>query len=1060
MNRLATFGIVLAVLALGAFAARPAAAMNYHRIHSLSEPLNHTWTDELIHLDEDIKEANVAADTFSVTLNEDRPVPVQVEVLKGTPEEVKRVRLWLKITLPAGADELPIRITYNDQQKAASQPAGGAAVRIEKDRVALSTGVAEVLLQGTAAPKGDPEPLAKLPPILGARPAGAPAWYGRWQVRSDVPAAKVETTVVARGPVWAEVRLKYTFAAKGKAYELAVRGTAGEPWIDVRESYRLNEGDRLIATFRDRLKPAEALWLPWFVWEDGSVRPVNAVQRVSLAEKAGGGVFATLRPKWAQTRDSAQVCLAVGSGDNDPAVGLLMTSPADWQRPYEQFVQASVLAEGRGMAFEFPLAEGARHWALLAGSADRFDSEAELQALMRKNADIPLDRVLADWRFTWRRNEKDPAPHILTTWKRFQEIRAECQSGDDTPAARLIRQVLDGKTKGDQRLAEFLAGKRQDLGAGSVGAAIYLDRSYQDDFFTPTTYPRRLKRALQMADLAAAGRPAGDAQAALVGYIFTDLNYWPGYANGWDVGNPNFHTDMYGNALSAAAMMPDHPHARRWMKFAVDDLKDDLRRVVFMPGGAGYECPGYHAYALGHMLGMMQTIQNSGLGDPFQWPEVRSTIEFLRNLHTPPDPRLGRRSLAAIGDTHPWQEGAGALFGMVAAGFKETDPEFAAQCMAMYRHYYGEAGSGDLVQDVLQVDQSVPAADLKAMDWSSHAYPGFGAVLRSRFGTPGEAFATLKCGQARGHYQGDELSFHFFGAGMPLALDWHCGYQPRPDQEHMHNRVNLGDNENMDAVGKVIAFRTADAADLAVGEARSKRLRKMPRYAHEIVWQASYPRRTLADEAVYRRYLMLVKHTDGSGLEDYLVVRDELDSSEPATFNLFVLARTAEQNGREVRFDGQLAADAVLYFAAPNPEKVEFDRWSWPKQDSSSMIPPDFKIGADRWTKGELQQWVRVTAKPGEPFLAVLYPYRKGAAVPRFEPLDGGKGVRVTLGQETEDVLVASDPGEGVGGQAVVRRAGKTTVVLKAGEVPPLAQAPTRTSDLIYLDDLGGLVRP
>jgi len=181
-----------------------------------------------------------------------------------------------------------------------------------------------------------------------------------------------------------------------------------------------------------------------------------------------------------------------------------------------------------------------------------------------------------------------------------------------------------------------------------------------------------------------------------------------------------------------------------------------------------------------------------------------------------------------------------------------------------------------------------------------------------------------------------------------------------------------------------------------------------------------------------------VKHAAGDSMADYLVIRDELVSPESATFNLFVLARSAAQDGRRFLFDGQLAADAVAYVATPAPERFRLDRWAWPKQDDSSMIPPGFQIGKDRWRVGELQQWLRVSAAPGEPFLVVLYPYRKGEPPPAFEPLAGGKGVRVTAAGKSEEVYLATDPAPDAGGQAVVRREGRRTVVLKAKEVPRL----------------------
>jgi hypothetical protein len=53
--------------------------------------------------------------------------------------------------------------------------------------------------------------------------------------------------------------------------------------------------------------------------------------------------------------------------------------------------------------------------------------------------------------------------------------------------------------------------------------------------------------------------------------------------------------------------------------------------------------------------------------------------------------------------------------------------------------------------------------------------------------------------------------------------------------------------------------------------------------------------------------------------------------------------------------------------------------------------------------------------------------------VPQFQSLAGGKGVRVSLGGESEEVYLSTDPAPGIGGQAVVRREGQTTVILKPG---------------------------
>jgi len=618
-----------------------------------------------------------------------------------------------------------------------------------------------------------------------------------------------------------------------------------------------------------------------------------------------------------------------------------------------------------------------------------------------------------------------------------------------------LQRALDVRNLGAQAAAKLVPGQYAG-GEAAEAAAQFLARSYQDNLFAPPDLPRRLAPALLAADLASAGRPAGDARAAFLGYVFSDPDYWlvaPSEAvpkkegAGWDAGDQDYNRYIYTPALYAAAMMPDHPHARRWAAPALAAMREDLRRAVVVPSGAGTKCPAAKAAALAHLADLSRTAQNAGVEDPYKWPELRAGLEFLRTLHTPPDPRLGRRNLSPVGDAPPWGDSVGMLFGTAAGGFEPTDPKFAGVCRSLYRHYTGDRPGDDPLRELLATDPSITPAPLADAPWTSRALGGFGAVLRSRFGTDRETFAAFKCGPSQGGYHGDELSFHFYGAGFPLALDWQCGGRFLVEQEHMHNRVSVGDNENMDAVGELVAFEASDAADVAVGQIRSDRLRKMPHYPQEVVPGEAYPRRSLTVPAVYRRYLMLVRHAAGP-MEDYLVVRDELSGPEPATFNLFVLARSVKPDGQTFRFDGQLAADAVAFFAAPKADRFRLDRWAWPRQDESSMIPPAFRIGEDRWRTGELQQWLRVTASPGEAFLVVLYPCRKGSAVPQFESLAGGKGVRVTVAGRSEEVFLSTDAAPDAGGQAVVRRPGprpdsprQSAVVLKPGAVSPLGKS-------------------
>jgi hypothetical protein len=1054
---------------VGLASSSPARGAEFERPITLREPLGFTWTDELVHRDEALSEPRVAAATLSLEDAAGKAVPLQVEVLEGKPESVRRVRLWWKATLPAGRS-VTYQLTYNDENRKADAPAGGVSVGREGDggdRLVIrgggsaplpASGVDVAVAAPTAAFPRPREMAASPAPFLGVRPSGNETWRGEWSLAGPARVREIQTQVLAAGPVWAEVNVKYLFEDRNQSYEVTIRVVRDEPWADVREKTRLPVGCRMTAALRWPRGQAEAIWMPWFVDRDGHPQPAYDVQRLALDEKVRPGEpFATLRPRWTQSPANTQVLLANVLGiptmrpePNGPppptrpaVVGAVAVGAGDWVRPYDQLPTARVLDGRDGVAIDFPLVDGERHWALVAGATERLDSKAELQRLIRKNADLPLDRVLNDWVFQWPRRRGDPAPHVLTTWPRLEQITGDLAADRDTAAVRLVRKVQRGEVPGDRNFVDYLLRRRETFGPSLAAPALYLERSYQDELFSPLTYARHLAADMQRADLSYPGRPGGGAAAALVGYLFADPDFRPGRAGGWDAGPPDLLADSSAVLVIAAASIPDHPAAKSWMAAGVAGLKDVLRQAVVMPGGAGTENPARMVRTLASLLGPMQAARNAGGEDAFRWPEMRAALEFLRNLHTPVDPRVGRRTLAALGETAGWQDDAGAVFGMAALGLRDSDPKLAAVDMAMYRHYYDEKGGGDLVRDILQVDQSLAAAPLADAGWAGRAYPGFGAVLRSGFGSPHEAFAAFKCGAPRGHTLGDEMGFEFYGAASPLVPGWRCGPRFSLVQEHMHNRVTLGDDENMDAAGDLLASSFGPAADVAVGQVKADHLRQMPRFPGDVTPGAAYPRRTLEKEARYRRFLLLVKHPDGKDgdrgpIEDYLVVRDELAAADPATFNLFVLARGVRQTGQTFRFEGQLGTDTAVFFAAPEADKVVLDAWGWPKADESAMIPRAFRPGTDTWRGGELQQWLRVTAPPGQPFLAVVYPVRPGTPAPAFESLAGGRGVRVTVGDASEEVYLSTDPAPGAGGQAVIRRGGKDTVILKAGAVPGL----------------------
>jgi hypothetical protein len=92
----------------------------------------------------------------------------------------------------------------------------------------------------------------------------------------------------------------------------------------------------------------------------------------------------------------------------------------------------------------------------------------------------------------------------------------------------------------------------------------------------------------------------------------------------------------------------------------------------------------------------------------------------------------------------------------------------------------------------------------------------------------------------------------------------------------------------------------------------------------------------------------------------------------------------------------------------------------------------------------------------------VLYPKKQGAPEPQFETLEDGRGVRVKLGDETDEVFIATNwpAGAKVPGQAWIVQNGKTTVLLANNTVPALGEIKDARATARIIDDSAPTTQP
>jgi hypothetical protein len=402
--------------------------------------------------------------------------------------------------------------------------------------------------------------------------------------------------------------------------------------------------------------------------------------------------------------------------------------------------------------------------------------------------------------------------------------------------------------------------------------------------------------------------------------LYLDPDTFGDYWRYFSSENPNFATHWWSPVFTEAAKCKGHPRFNDLAKMVEMKLREDFYHSFTVPGGAGQECPGYMTLGTQHERTLF-CKEHFGF-DASQWPQYKAAGGFpIHASHPMPD---GSRKSHPGGDTHP------------------PGPDV----VAVARQYGVTNDPATFVTEEL---------------------PGFGAIFRNRPATPRETYFAFKSGPNRGHFHGDQLSFHYCAEGRPLAVDHHCSYAPRAGQEHMHNRVAFHTDKlpwaNMDGYERLIAFKTSAAVDAAIGQVESERLRITTKFPPEN-WDTYLPEEVFDVPMKYRRTVVMVKDTSvtsdsppagaHSPWPDFFVIRDQHTGPDVyATYCLHVLGERCERRGQAFDFDG------MRLFVA-RPADFTESRFDW-----------EHEYGGKETTKG-----LRLTVKKTREseFVTVLVP--------------------------------------------------------------------------------------
>lgn len=543
----------------------------------------------------------------------------------------------------------------------------------------------------------------------------------------------------------------------------------------------------------------------------------------------------------------------------------------------------------------------------LAEPAARKVREASMQTLVRF-AHLPVSKI-KDWVMTWPDVDKNVDHGIFRGLDDLAAMHAEIREGK-TPLAKMVNSYVDDMRKTlstttdakgnavesvDKKFGKDWATAKAIENGDVQTQAVFrftppgnfkpdarwiYNMSYTEGMLNPTTAPRGIRANIWDQSMnflwQKEGRTASNRNIAGMAYIFSDPDFWNGRYYDWGIGNPNFHTDMHNIPGMVAAQINTHPHAKRWADYSKREIYADVARSSWQPGGGWTESPGYTNHAFGVFLPTAHAFRRSDLVNPFDDKTFKDAIAFTENLATPIDKRKGVRGLMSIGDSNT--ELRVENYMQAAMAYEKSDPPFAGDLMALARSAIPEdelIKPGALGNTLTSTNPGI--APNPAWKLESRYFGGIGAFLRSKFGSPAEGLVTFKAGPARNHYQGDELSFTFWGQGDYVAVDYSSFYSPRMNPDWTHNKVSFGLSASS-PVARMMAYESTPEADLAVAENVNESLQIMTRpYASaRSLWD--YPPLRTAPKT-NRRLVLFVKHPEESPFADYLVIRDELSGT-------------------------------------------------------------------------------------------------------------------------------------------------------------------------------------
>ncbi len=940
---------------------------------TITEPLGWEWKHELISMPVSLPAGRKASTAVAVRSDNGEVTAGQIDI-SG--------RCWFHANLPASATRT-WRVDFQG-----NAPETDLRVQKESSGIMLSNSLIALRISESA-------------PLAGIRgPDGV--WRGSGRFDGTSPSRR-SVTVEASGPVLVRVRALYQWTGGG-SLDLIAEMRAGE------EAVRFEEKSSGVAKSSFVFELGKSFEQGCWTVQSPTIKkmppPGGGRTAYNFALDFSEESVSKLVPCYAWGLDLATWFAACSKRpDVSDWLGFFAIDAASW----EGGVAAALNVETGpgGLNVRLPLGNLQRHWGLLAAKSSEAVNDKEKTnkcwLAQIRLAQTPLERV-RKMALNWERPQHSHRPHLLMG---TEPLNAAARLRADEP----LRKLFEARGK-PSRNEEDLAGLYLMTGDATYSKAVkqrvlkslqswiknFMTRGYGMHDNVAIAFSRPLRLAAIDWDMVADAPVVTDEEKKFADRAFAflleqieDPHYYPTGERGFEQGPVNFRSDYNICLTTLACLLTGHPERKRRLQWGMQTLEDEFIRFVF-PSGAWEEAPNYQGSTMFYLTGAIRMLKLNGAPEFTQVEAFKATMRFLGDMQTPYDPRRKTAMLPPVGDTtfsfH--SQAQQTVFAWAATVYKE-DREFAGRMMWHWKQggalrcgTHDKMMVGRWTAAMLMVDPSIH--EIEPLDQAtSKRLDGYGARLAHKNAAGEHTYLLIKCGEAQSHYHPDELSFHYYGRGVPLALDYGSMYWPRVNLTRFHNRISI-DGKCDEARGGITNFAALPQADYFAGEVIIERVRETGATPDDPSGRAYDKPWTTIRPAAWKRQILLSKNAG------YVVVCDTLDSDKPTDWNLHVLAEGVERAGNLWRFKGQLGTDLEVHADGEEVDRIETGDWSYTGQFSKGLIDTwrQYSIDLPVEQGGEKQHWIRWHRKPGSGYRALLLPRKPGDPKVAIQALPGG----------------------------------------------------------------------